>query len=494
MLRMDQVHVIRHKVLVEGHGIRQVAEELRVCRNTVRKYLRESMPHRQQLRRRPRPVWERVKPRLAELLAEWEPRTALKQRLIAARLHQQLISEGHQVSASLLRGYLRERRRQRQEVYIPLIHRPGEEAQVDFFEVVVEVGGQWLKAWEFLLRLMYSGREFAWLYERCDQLAFFDGHVRAFAYLDGVVRRCVYDNLKPAVRRIVGVQRVLSERFLSLVSHYLFEPEFTRIGEGHDKGGVESRGKAIRLLHLTPIPRGETLAEISQALLLQLEQAFTARRSAGGSSASELWAAERPQLLPLPAAPFEVSRMAPVEVSSQSLVRVEGAWYSVPARWARLQATAHIGVDQVRIVCMNESVTHPRVRFGGRRVLYRHYLPELARKPKAVRQVAPELVAELGEPWGAVWRLLSATHGEREAARVLARLVGAIGEHGEDKVARALEAALNEQRIGLLDVITPASTAAPVITVPSVLAEFVIEAGKAADYDHLLLTDGGAHE
>jgi hypothetical protein len=29
---------------------------------------------------------------------------------------------------------------------------------------------------------MYSGREFAWLYERCDQLAFLDGHVRAFAH------------------------------------------------------------------------------------------------------------------------------------------------------------------------------------------------------------------------------------------------------------------------------------------------------------------------
>ena len=46
---------------------------------------------------------------------------------------------------------------------------------------------------------MYSGREFAWLYERCDQLAFLDGHVLAFSYIDGVVKRCVYDNLKPAV-------------------------------------------------------------------------------------------------------------------------------------------------------------------------------------------------------------------------------------------------------------------------------------------------------
>jgi transposase len=173
------------------------------------------------------------------------------------------------------------------------------------------------------MRLMYSGREFAWLYERCDQLAFLDGHVRAFAYLDGVVRRCVYDNLKPAVRRIVGAHRVLSERFLALVSHYLFEPDFTRIG------GVESRGKAIRLQHLTPIPRGESLTEVSQALLLSLEQAFGGRRNAEGKSANALWADERTRLLALPAVPFAVSRMVSVEVSSQALVKVEGATYSV---------------------------------------------------------------------------------------------------------------------------------------------------------------------
>ena len=85
------------------------------------------------------------------------------------------------------------------------------------------------------------------------------GHVRAFAYLEGVIRRCVYDNLAAAVRKIVGARRELTGRFLALVSHYLFEPDFARIGEGHDKGGVESRGKAIRLAHLTPIPQGENL-------------------------------------------------------------------------------------------------------------------------------------------------------------------------------------------------------------------------------------------
>src|SRR5271169_2061994 len=320
MLKMDQVHVLRHKVLKEGQSIRRVARELGLSRNTVAKYLDQPEPVRSLRRQRERPVWEAVQPRLEELIAEWEPRTTGKQRITAMRLYRQLRAEGYEVGRTLVGDYWRERRRQRAEVYVPLINRPGE-AQIDFFEVVVEVGGERRKAWEFLLRLMYSGREFAWLYERCDQLAFLDGHVRAFAHLGGVVRRAVYDNLKPAVRRFVGVQRVLSERFLALVSHYLFEPDFARVGEGHDKGGVESRGKAIRLQHLTPVPRGESLAAVSQALLLDLEQAFSARRNRDGQRTSELWAEEQARLSPLPAIPFVVSRMTPVEVSSQALVK-----------------------------------------------------------------------------------------------------------------------------------------------------------------------------
>ena len=490
MLRMDQVHVIRHKVLREGASIRQVAHELGLSRNTVSKYLEQSAPVRRTYRRRERPVWARVQPRLEELLAEWEPRTTAKQRLTGVRLHRALREEGYRIGLTMIHEYLRERRRQRTEVYVPLIHRAGDEAQVDFFEVTVELNGQWHKAWKFLLRLMYSGREFVWLYNRCDTVAFLDGHARAFAYLGGVPRRCIYDNLSAAVRKIIEGQRRLTKRFEALVSHYLFEPCFARVGEGHDKGGVESRGKAIRLQHLAPVPRGESLSAIADTLIIDLERAFAVRRNAEGRSLAELWAEERPQLLLLPAAPFEVSEPVTAEISSRALVRVEGAWYSTPSRWARLRATAYIGVEQIRITCMGESVTHPRVGFGRRRVVYRHYLPELAHKPQAVRQVAPELLAELGEPWSSLWQLLSATHGQLEAARILAKLLGVLEEHGEARLRPVLEAALAQQRIAPpLKPDTPAA-----IAVPDALAEFVIEAGKAADYDHLLLANGGAHE
>ena len=89
----------------------------------------------------------------------------------------------------------------------------------------------------------------------------------------------------------------------------------------------------------------------------------------------------------------------------------------MPSRWARLDATAYLGVDDVRITFMSESVTHPQARFGTRRVRYRHYLPELARKPHAVRQVALKSITELDVPWSGQRGLLCGTHGELQGSR-----------------------------------------------------------------------------
>ena len=371
--------------------------------------------------------------------------------------------------------------RRRAEVYVPLVHRPGDEAQVDFFEVTVEVAGERRKAWKFLMRLMHSGRDFVWLYERQDQLAFLDGHVRAFEHFGGVPARGVYDNLKPAVRRVLFPHRQLTERFQALANHYLFEPCFARPGEGHDKGGVEARGQAVRLQHLTPIPRGGTLGEISAWLLGEVERHAPER-------VWERFAEERPLLRPEPGVAFDPRRVQAVSVSRSALVRVEGAWYSAPSRWAGLRATALIGTDELTLRCRGEEVVHPRQPFGGRRVDYRHYLGELARKPQAVRQVAPELVAALGEPFGRLWTRLEREQGAQEGARTLARLLRAVHEHGEERVRDVLEQVLEQERFDELAVqrLLASARAPEAVTVPETLRGYEVESVSAAVYDRLL--------
>ena len=485
-MRMDQVHVIRHKVLLEGKSVRSVAREMGVSRNTVAKYLKNPEPTRRVTRKQKRaPVMEMVAPRIEEILSEWSERTTPKQRITGTRIHRQLVEEGYEIGITTVRDYLREKRRKEAEVFVPLIHRPGEEAQVDFFEVRVEEDGQMKKVWKFVMRLMYSGRDFVRIYERCDQLSFLDAHVRAFSYLGGVPRRIVYDNLTAAVKKVLGSERELTERFTALVSHYLFEACFARPGEGHDKGGVEARGKGIRLAHLTPIPRGETLSEISEVLLREVELAF---------AAEQRFVEEQRHLRELPEHPFEARKVELVSVSRRSTVSVGGATYSVPSQWASLRATAYVGVEDIRLVCGGQSVLYAKERKGAKKIRYRHYLSELAKKPQALRQVVPELIREMDEPYGKLWEMLTERHGEKEASRVLSRILGAAVDHGEEPVAEALQGALSRDRFDLLALaehLEDRRRHSRSVAVPEALSNYRVESTNATDYDRLLGSSGG---
>ena len=497
---MDQIHVVRHQSVVENRSVRWIARQMGINRRTVKKYLEETEPGRKESAPRPHPAKEAAGPRIDALMKEWAPRLGGKHRLTSARLHRELVGEGLKIGERTVREYLAEKRRQAAEVFIPLVHRAGEEAQVDFFEVQVDEDGSRRKAWKFLMRLMYSGRDFVQLYDSCDRPSFLEGHVRAFAYFGGVPRRMVYDNLSAAVKRVAGMrERCLTARFQALCAHYLFEPCFARPREGHDKGGVEGRGKTIRLQHMTPILAGPDLEAISATVRLDVDRLWRKRMHDNGQPMAERFEEERPKLLPLPGADFDPRCIETVAISRSATAKVYGAVYSLPERWARLDAEARVGARDVLFCCRGEQTLRPRSRKGGRRIEYRDYLRELANKPQAVRQVAPELVAELGEPFGKLWELLDKTHGGRQAGRIMAGVLGAVNDHGREAVSAALgeslaagsfdaQGACNLMHLALQ---LPGRPVLADAAVPTALRGVEIEAGCAADYDELLLAAAG---
>jgi len=91
---VDQVHLVRHKVLVESLSQRQAARQLGLSRNTVAKYFAISAPARIEKLPRPKPVLSQVLAHLNAPLEEWRGRTTAKQRLTGSRLHRQLVEEG----------------------------------------------------------------------------------------------------------------------------------------------------------------------------------------------------------------------------------------------------------------------------------------------------------------------------------------------------------------------------------------------------------------
>src|SRR5262249_43178379 len=156
---------------------------------------------------------------------------------------------------------------------------------------------------------------------------------------------------------------------------------------------------------------------------------------------------------------------------------------SIPCVWAGRDVMAYMGVDTIDLELPDGShVIHPRQRFGGRSVDYRHYLPELARKPQAIRQVAPELMQQLGEPFARTWRQLVDASGPKDAARQFGRVLDSVVTDGLEVVAGRLRRALDEDVPLALALARPAvpSPAIPLLALPTALADINVVAGSAA--------------
>ena len=83
-------------------------------------------------------------------------------------------------------------------MFVPLSLLPGQ-AQCDFGEALVVIGGVKRKAHCFVLDLPHSDGCFVKAYPSETTEAFLDGHVSAFALLGGVPQSIIYDNTKLVV-------------------------------------------------------------------------------------------------------------------------------------------------------------------------------------------------------------------------------------------------------------------------------------------------------
>src|SRR5438067_5913892 len=261
MLQMVEIEFIRKKHFVDGWAIRRLSRQLGVARQTVRKALASAEPPGYHLSQpRPCPTMDPYRAVIERWLVD-DAQAPPKQRHTAQRIYDRLVAE-HAFAGgeSTVRRYVARLRTAQGlglgEVMIPLTAAWGQQAQVDWGQAVVELAGEPIVVHLFCLRLRASGVAFAWAAPTEKLEAFLEGHVHAFAWLGGVPAECVYDNPKTAVVRILaGPVREEHTRFSSLRAHYLFESQFCRPGQAHEKGAVEHLVGYVRRNALVPVPR-----------------------------------------------------------------------------------------------------------------------------------------------------------------------------------------------------------------------------------------------
>ena len=159
--RVKLFALIRRDARVEGLSIRELARRHGVGRPTVRQALAQAEPPARKPRVRSAPRLDPFKDAIDGMLrADLDaPR---KQRHTATRILARLVDEqaATGLSYSTVRDYVRVRRAQidleggrRLEAFIAQHHGPGEEAEVDFGEVWVVLGGVRTKCYMFVLWL-----------------------------------------------------------------------------------------------------------------------------------------------------------------------------------------------------------------------------------------------------------------------------------------------------------------------------------------------------
>ncbi len=280
----------------------------------------------------------------------------------------------------------------------------------------------------FLMRLSHSGRAVHICFASEGQEAFLEGHVIAFRRLVGVPRRVRYDNLKAAVVRVLrGRDRVESDRFTALRSHYGFDAFFCEPGPGgaHEKGGVEGEVGRFRRRHLVPVPHVGSLAELN-ALLEAADRADDARHISGRlATVGQAAEAERPSLRPLPAEPFDSAVPLRAKADRKARISVRGSRYSVPAACAGRSVDVRLGGAMLTVHAEGREIArHERsTRKGAEVLVLDHYLEVLSRKPGALPGAVALAQARASGRFTAAherfWKRARRKLGDREGTRAL---------------------------------------------------------------------------
>jgi len=185
MYTVDLYRRVRRAHFVEGMSIREAARMFDLHRSTVSKMLEYSVPpgyRREQPPRRPK--LDPYKGVIDRILED-DQSLPKKQRHTARRIFDRLTDEhGFLGKYTIVNNYVRERRRQTREMFVPLAHAP-EHAQCDFGEAWVVIGGAKQKAHYLAMDLPHSDACYVKAYPAETTEAFCDGHVSAFAFLGG---------------------------------------------------------------------------------------------------------------------------------------------------------------------------------------------------------------------------------------------------------------------------------------------------------------------
>jgi transposase len=367
----------------DGVSQREIAARLGINRRTVKRLMDADEPPRYG-RARAGSMLDPLEPVIGRLLEDWPD-------IKAPRVTETLRDDyGYTGSVDLVRKRIAalrppsgERAAQRTG------YRPGQVMQVDWAEMPTRprIAGRERRVYALVCSLPYSGASTAHFSFDMTIESFLEGHLRAFGWLGGVPRECVYDNLRSAVARRERDVVTWNPRFLQLRGHYAFHATACTPATPREKGSVEG---AVRYTKtgFWPARRFGSLGELDERYADWRDRVALPRRHATGRHiVAERLAHERELLRPLPPVAFDAAGRRASRVPLDGYLKHGGSFYRAPESLVHQRVELRFDREQVWVEHRGETVArYPRSYTPGR------WQPEPRASTPAIAIAAPEVV------------------------------------------------------------------------------------------------------
>jgi transposase len=369
----------------DGVSQREIAARLGMNRRTVKRLIEAAEPPR--YRRQPSgSMLDPLDAVLRRLVADFED-------IKAPRVTELLRDDyGYTGSVDLVRKRLAELRPKTERPAQKTGYRPGQVMQVDWAEMPTrpKLLGRERRVYALICTLPFSGASTAHFTFDMTIESFLQGHVRAFDWLGGVPRECVYDNLRAAVakREKNGTTEAIrwNPRFSQLRGHYAFHAHACTPATPREKGGVEG---AVRY-HKSgfwPARRFGTLGELDEVYARWRDGVALARRHAtGGHIVAERLQVERDALRALAPIGFDAAGRRSSRVPLDAYLKLGRCFYRAPETLVHQRVELRWDRDQVWI-------EHQGATVAGYARSYEHGVwqpaPRMRPEPPPVARLAP---------------------------------------------------------------------------------------------------------
>ena len=304
-------------------------------------------------------------------------------------------------------------------------HVPGQAVYLDFagnkMHYVDRDTGEVVPVEVFVASMPYSDYSFALAVpsQRSEDLICALG--RLMAFLGGVPRVLVPDNLKAAVVKNDRHEPCINDLLADFASHYGCMVQPARVRHPQDKSTVENAVKLVYQRVYAPLRNTvfHSIEELNTAILSKMRDHNQRRMQGCGCTREEIFMAEeRPQLGALPSTDFEIMSCCDLTVSHNCCVYLgrDRHYYSAPHEYVGSRVRVVYTRSIVKLYAGWECVaTHRRDTAPGKYTIDESHLPKAAEEYRSrsaeyyIRRGAG-ILSELGEVMG----LLFSTSNQAE--------------------------------------------------------------------------------